>query len=640
MTARRTLALALITSVALAGLSTVGATGASGAAPAAKVQPRTSVTNTSAFAIIKSTPIYYANGVAVNDADDTVYVTSSATMSSASAKLLAFNGRDWDDTNVPSTSGAWALAVDQSDDTVYVTHANGLCAFRGSDLTKNPSACTTGKGPMSAVAVDQGDDTVYGTVEAQDKIFTFKGSSDPGTYSPIVSFYDGDGGGAAVNSNDDTLYVPTANNLTLSRYSGPSTSVVNPSLAIAPVLLGVAVDQDDDTIYVNSKFGGPLYVVNGKTFTWDDTVGIANCNTTGSQGGVAVDQSDDTVYVACTNALRLYALDPANLDDTSVSIFTGGTDGVAVDNAGTNRGIVYATSQDDTFSDLWVIAPGVDPDVPPTTGPAGTAVTITLSIPNLASSFPLDSGTIAQVKFGSASGTSLQQIGGPTARTWSVAAPSGTAGTTVDVVVTFNGGQAALAGTFTYTGSPTPPTPTPVYPPGAPTDVKATAGSGEATVSWTPPTHVGSFPITDYQVTSSTGSHTCLSKTTSCTVTGLTGGTTYTFTVRALNGAGWGPYSSPSNAVTPPAKTILITGSRDGNDDRYVKVEGTTTDLAGKQVVPWVRFPGQTEYAAGTGVRTVSADGTFTWVRKTGKKTYVYFEHLAVRSNTVTIAAR
>ena len=164
-------------------------------------------------------------------------------------------------------------------------------------------------------------------------------------------------------------------------------------------------------------------------------------------------------------------------------------------------------------------------------------------------------------------------------------------------------------------------------------------------MSWTPPTYVGSYPITDYQVVSSPGSKSCLVKAqaTSCTVTGLTDGISYTFTARALNGAGWGPYSSPSNAVTPTApvvKTILITGSRDASDDRYIKVSGTTTDLAGKQVTPWVRFPGQSGATEGTGTRTVGADGTFTWQRKTGKRTYVYFQHAEVRSNTVTIAPR
>jgi hypothetical protein len=38
-------------------------------------------------------------------------------------------------------------------------------------------------------------------------------------------------------------------------------------------------------------------------------------------------------------------------------------------------------------------------------------------------------------------------------------------------------------------------------------------------------------------------------------VRGLINGTTYTFTVRALNGAGWGPYSAPSAPVTPGGVT-------------------------------------------------------------------------------------
>lgn len=69
-------------------------------------------------------------------------------------------------------------------------------------------------------------------------------------------------------------------------------------------------------------------------------------------------------------------------------------------------------------------------------------------------------------------------------------------------------------------------------------------------------------------------------------------------------------------------------------------MKGTTTDLVGKQVTPYVRFPGQNGYQPGTGVRTVASDGTFTWQRKTGKKTSIYFQHAEVRSNTVTISAR
>lgn len=109
--------------------------------------------------------------------------------------------------------------------------------------------------------------------------------------------------------------------------------------------------------------------------------------------------------------------------------------------------------------------------------------------------------------------------------------------------------------TITVAANPTPPTPpappSPV-PPSAPTNVAATAGNAQATIAWSAPVDPGSYPVTSYRVTAAPGGASCLTATTSCTITGLTNGTTYTFTVVALNGAGWGA-SGVSNAVTPSA---------------------------------------------------------------------------------------
>ncbi|MGH2895645.1 MAG: fibronectin type III domain-containing protein, partial [Solirubrobacteraceae bacterium] len=95
--------------------------------------------------------------------------------------------------------------------------------------------------------------------------------------------------------------------------------------------------------------------------------------------------------------------------------------------------------------------------------------------------------------------------------------------------------------------------------PGAPTNVTATAGDGNATVSWTAPSNGGS-PITSYTVTPYIGS-TAQSATvvngtppvTNATVNGLTNGTAYTFTVTATNGVGTSLASAPSASVTPTA---------------------------------------------------------------------------------------
>lgn len=90
--------------------------------------------------------------------------------------------------------------------------------------------------------------------------------------------------------------------------------------------------------------------------------------------------------------------------------------------------------------------------------------------------------------------------------------------------------------------------------PDAPTNVGAAAGSGEARVSWTAPDDGGSA-IVRYRVRSAPGGHTAMTAgtATTATVPGLANDTAYTFTVRASNGVGHGPWSSPSNAVTPTA---------------------------------------------------------------------------------------
>lgn len=87
--------------------------------------------------------------------------------------------------------------------------------------------------------------------------------------------------------------------------------------------------------------------------------------------------------------------------------------------------------------------------------------------------------------------------------------------------------------------------------PGAPTSVVATAGVESALVNWVGPQSNGGSAVTGYTVTSNPGSRTCTSASTSCTVTGLTAGVGYTFTVIATNSQGNGASSIASNTVVP-----------------------------------------------------------------------------------------
>jgi Fibronectin type III domain/PASTA domain/Divergent InlB B-repeat domain len=101
--------------------------------------------------------------------------------------------------------------------------------------------------------------------------------------------------------------------------------------------------------------------------------------------------------------------------------------------------------------------------------------------------------------------------------------------------------------------------------PGAPTGVTATAGPGQATVSWTAPASDGGSAIIGYVVTSFIGgvaqSTTSVGVVTQTIVAGLTNGTTYTFRVAALNGVGQGLQAADSNPVTPQKlnQTITVT---------------------------------------------------------------------------------
>jgi hypothetical protein len=101
-------------------------------------------------------------------------------------------------------------------------------------------------------------------------------------------------------------------------------------------------------------------------------------------------------------------------------------------------------------------------------------------------------------------------------------------------------------------------------PPGPVGNVNATAGYASATVTWSAPTT--GDPATSYKITPYIGS-TAQSPTTvpgnpaptSAVISGLTNGTTYTFTVTASNPAGAGPESAQSNPVTPSSSALHVT---------------------------------------------------------------------------------
>ena len=153
-------------------------------------------------------------------------------------------------------------------------------------------------------------------------------------------------------------------------------------------------------------------------------------------------------------------------------------------------------------------------------------------------------------------------------------------------------------------------------------------------VSWTAPGSGGSA-ITSYTVTPYIGSAAQSPVTvsgsppaTTATVTGLTNGTSYTFTVSAANAVGTGPASSPSNAVTP-AVPPAVTGVTPGSGAMGVAVSVapsatfsqpvqpgtvsfTVVDSGGNSVAGSVGFSGGNTVATFTPNSSLAASTTYT----------------------------
>ncbi len=91
----------------------------------------------------------------------------------------------------------------------------------------------------------------------------------------------------------------------------------------------------------------------------------------------------------------------------------------------------------------------------------------------------------------------------------------------------------------------------PITVPDAPTAVSGIAGNAQATISFTPPLFDGGSTINNYTVTSNPGGLTATGNLSPITVSGLTNGTQYAFTVVATNSVGSSSPSNPSTTITP-----------------------------------------------------------------------------------------
>ena len=250
-----------------------------------------------------------------------------------------------------------------------------------------------------------------------------------------------------------------------------------------------------------------------------------------SDGGSAITSYTVACTPTCTevDTAQLFA-DVEDLTATTSYTFT-----VVATNA---RGDSAASPASDAVTPFGV--PGAPQSVVATRGDASIAVSWAAPASNGGSAI---TGYTATASPGTASCT-------PATGERSCTITGLTNGTTYSVSVT--AANAAGTGAAAQVANVTPATV-----PGKPTGVTASGGDSRATVAWTAPTADGGAAVTGYTVTSSPDSRTCTTSFLTCDVTGLTNGTSYTFTVTATNAIGAGAASDASSAITPSATTTV-----------------------------------------------------------------------------------
>ncbi len=320
--------------------------------------------------------------------------------------------------------------------------------------------------------------------------------------------------------------------------------------------------------------------------------------------------------ITCTNSNTPFAVGTSLSRINVVGIVTGSSVTPTLIQTGST---VTASSIDGNPGIAMTTTAGTIPAAPsgitvtPASSTIAGGVAVTVGGSNLTGATAIEIGTPAEQQAGTpvvllpcASGPAAGCFtvnGNGTLSISSMPARTSAASVTVTVVTTGVAGAAA----YVYTDKPNAPA--------APT---ATAGVTSATVSWVAPASNGSV-ITGYTVTPIRNgvAQTPVSfdaSTTTRTLTGLTSGASYTFTVTATNALGTSAASPASNAVIPytvPGQPV-ITAATAGDSSAtltWTAPSNGSSPITGYVITPYIGAVAQTPQSfSGTGT-TQTATG-------------------------------
>ena len=573
----------------------------------------------------------YAAGLQVSDGN-TIVIDGEGSLNAASGRFAAGIGSNGDWVNgVYVSSGAITILGGT------VTANGGLCGTGigggyGAGGTINISGGTVIANGNSAAGIGGGDGGDGGAINISGGTVTANGDGGSAGIGGGAT----NGSGGIINISGGTVIANGNSGAGIGGADSGASGTIN--------ILGGTVTANGG--YFGSGIGGGDREVGGTINILGGTVtanggkygsGIGGGNG-GAGGSITIDEAATVITVSQVQEKAIHALEQdssaamlmANFYSPSFGKYPN-TNTMVIDKNGgfeisfapstSYKSIAFTVPVGETYY-LKTDGKGQQHGLVPSTdfGPVGTGLNIFNEVKDLLSPTPWEPTSVSAVAGdgqAEVSFTAPSSNGGTVITSYTVTSnPGGITSTGVSSPITVTGLTNGTTYTFTVVAtnsegdgivSAASNEVTPavgVTVPGAPTSVSAVAGDGQAEVSFTAPSSNGGTEITSYTVTSNPGGITATGASSPITVTGLTNGTTYTFTVVATNSEGDGIVSAASNEVTPTAA---------------VTVPGAPTSISA------VAFDGQAEISftaptddggtAITGYTVTSNPGSITAVR-------------------------